>query len=215
MSHIFLRAEELARLAGVHKSTVLLAIQRGELRASRTAGRSTRISPEDAGAYLRSRGCPVPPDLEPPILLEVAVVSESAEVVETVRGSMPRGAVLSGGDGLYARLVAIGASTPACVVVDLDVLFLNPIELLHVLRANRKLEGVPLLAVSRTDELFRAALSAGATVTLLLGDSKNLADVLVIQLASVVTRPQENEPSKGVRGRPRAVPGRVVPRLTP
>ena len=59
-----LHAEELARLAGVHKSTVLLAIRRGELRASRTAGRSARIAPEDARAYLRMREKPIPAELE-------------------------------------------------------------------------------------------------------------------------------------------------------
>ena len=37
-----LHAGEVARLAGLHKTTVLQAVRRGEIRASRTVGRSVR-----------------------------------------------------------------------------------------------------------------------------------------------------------------------------
>ncbi|MBK8693788.1 MAG: excisionase family DNA-binding protein [Deltaproteobacteria bacterium] len=51
-----LHAGEVARLAGLHKTTVLQAVRRGEIRASRTVGRSVRIALPDATAFLQSRG---------------------------------------------------------------------------------------------------------------------------------------------------------------
>ena len=173
-----LHAEELARLAGVHKSTVLLAIRRGELRASRTAGRSARIAPEDARSYLRSRSRPVPPDLaasEP--APRVAVVTESQEVLALVRSALPDGAELLGGD-VYAALIAVGAHAPQVVVIDLDLAFMNPTVVIRALRAAPDVRQMKIIAVGLRDEMFTAARAAGADHALVKIDSTHLADLL-------------------------------------
>ena len=174
-----LHAEELARLAGVHKSTVLLAIRRGELRASRTAGRSARIAPEDARGYLRSRNKPIPVELEARGgITQVAVLTESAEIVALVRQAMPEGTELLGDAGLYGSLIAVGASVPAAVVIDLDMNFMNPVTLLRALRGSPTLRSARFLAVGLRDDLFGAARSAGAEVAVVKVDQKGLSETL-------------------------------------
>lgn len=174
-----LHAEELARLAGVHKSTVLLAIRRGELKASRTAGRSARISPDEARSYLRKRNRPIPIELE----LEggvqrVAVVTESHEVVGLVRAALPDGAELIGGTDLYGSLVAIGAGNPAAIVLDLDLVFMNPVILVRAFRNAPGLRKARIVGLGLRDELFAAARSAGADHAMVKVDQRGLADVL-------------------------------------
>lgn len=174
-----LHAEELARLAGVHKSTVLLAIRRGELRASRTAGRSARIALEDARSYLRSRGRPVPPELDlRGGIPQVAVITESADVVNLARHALPGGVELLGAGEVYSALVAIGAHTPAAVVLDLDLRFMNPAVLIRALRAAPNLRGTRIVAVGLRDELFGAARTAGADGTVIKIDHRSLSEIL-------------------------------------
>jgi len=174
-----LHAEELARLAGVHKSTVLLAIRRGELRASRTAGRSARIAPEDARGYLRLRNKPIPTELEARGgITQVAVLTESPEIVALVRQAMPEGTELLGDADVYSSLISVGSSIPSAVVVDLDVNFLNPIMLLRALRTSTTLRGARFLAVGLREDLFTAARSAGAEVAVVKVDQKGLSETL-------------------------------------
>lgn len=174
-----LHAEELARLAGVHKSTVLLAIRRGELRASRTAGRSARIAPEDARAYLRMREKPIPAELEAHGgVARVAVLTESADVISLVRQALPEGTEIVGEPDISSTLLAIGAGAPVALVVDLDIQFFNPAALLRSLRASPLLRSTRILAVGLRDELFSAARSSGAEAAIEKVDQRTLSDTL-------------------------------------
>ena len=156
-----LHAGELARLAGVHKSTVLLAVRRGELRASRTVGRSARIAPEDARAYLAARGVIPPADLLPAAAPEVGVVTDTTDVVGLVLAALPAGARLVGGAHLYGALVDLGAARPRALVLDLDVAFLNPLRVLAAVRAVPHLRAVPVAAVGVSGEYAGAARVVG------------------------------------------------------
>lgn len=164
MTHKMIRAEELADLAGVHKSTVLLAIRRNELRVSRTVGRSARIAAADARQYLLSRERPVPPELEPagapPV---VGVITESLEVTTSIRRTVPGGVKFLGGGGVYGSLIEAGASVPAALVVDLDIIFLNPFAMIRSLREAEQFTDTQVFAIGLRSEAFSAALSAGAT----------------------------------------------------
>lgn len=170
-----LHAEELARFAGVHKSTVLLAIRRGELKASRTAGRSARIAFEEARGYLRKRNRPVPQELNTETGTQhIAVLTELPEVQALVRASLPEGAELIGTHELYGSLLAIGAANPAAIVVDLDMVFMNPVVLVRSLRNTTGLQGVKVIVVGLRDELFSAALHAGADSAFVKVDQRGL-----------------------------------------
>ncbi len=165
MTHKMIRAEELAKLAGVHKSTVLLAIRRNELRVSRTGGHNARIFAEEARKYLQSRDRPIPPELEPagapPV---VAVVTESLEVAASIRRVMPGGAKFLGGNGVYGSLIEAGASVPAALVIDLDITILNPFGVIRSLRDAEQFKDTLIFAVGLRSEAFSAALSAGAQI---------------------------------------------------
>lgn len=171
-----LHAEELARLANVHKSTVLLAIRRGELKASRTAGRSARIAPEEARAYLVKRGCTVPPELEARGGRSVVtLISEAPEIVNLVRAAVPSGVEFSHEQEFYGALISIGASTPDVVVVDLDLPFLNAPMIIRALRQSPHLSALRIVAIGLRDEYFAAARGAGADETYIKVDVKGLA----------------------------------------
>lgn len=174
-----LHAEELARLANVHKSTVLLAIRRGELKASRTAGRSARIAPEEARTYLLKRNCPVPPELERRGgMAVVALVSDAPEIVTLVRAAVPEGVELLHEADFYSALISVGAAAPDVVVIDLDLAFLNAPMIVRAMRASPHLEGVRIVALGLRDEYFAAARAAGADETFIKVDQKGLAGSL-------------------------------------
>lgn len=174
-----LHAEELARMAGVHKSTVLLAIRRGELRASRTAGRSARIAPEDARAYLRSRNRVIPPELEARGgTVQVAVLTDNPDVLAVVQQAVPDGSELIGTADLFEALILVGASTPTALVLDLDMVFMNPMVVLRALRTTTNLRNVHVVALGVRDELFGAARAVGADNAVIKIDQKTLVSLL-------------------------------------
>lgn len=174
-----LHAEELARMAGVHKSTILLAIRRGELHASRTVGRSARITPEDARKYLVGKGKDVPPELDLEVnKVTLAVLTEAPDVVAVVHKAAPEGVEFVTGGSLYGSLVAVGARSPQVVVVDLDLVFMNPIGLIRSLRASSALRGTAVIALGLRDDLFGAARTAGAHDVVVKIDTRSLGDLL-------------------------------------
>jgi excisionase family DNA binding protein len=174
-----LHAEELARMAGVHKSTILLAIRRGELHASRTVGRSARIAPEDAKAYLVARGKSIPPELELDTgRASLSVLTESPDVLAMVRHAAPSGIEFVGAGGLYGTLIAVGSRLPGILVVDLDMVFMNPVALIRALRSSASLRGAHIIAVGLRDDLFGAARTAGASDVVIKIDARTLINVL-------------------------------------
>jgi excisionase family DNA binding protein len=167
-----LHAGEVARLAGLHKTTVLLAVRRGELKASRTVGRSVRIALPDAVAFLQSRGISLAVAKTSPSEPRVVVVlTEQAEVHRRFGELLGAAWRLSPRNGLYDDLITLGLRPPAAVVIDLDVLGLNPLAIVRVLRAHAVLGQVPLLALSQVDAPLAGAVAHGAEVALRAGDA--------------------------------------------
>ncbi len=147
-----MHAGELARLAGLHKTTVLQAVRRGEIRVSRTVGRSVRIALADATAFLGSRGISLADALATPAEpRRVALLTERAELHRRFGEALPSGWSLAPHQDLYEALLALGACAPAALVLDLDMVGLNPGALVRAVRANSALGHVPLLAISRFD----------------------------------------------------------------
>lgn len=174
----YLRAEELARYAGVAKSTVLAAIRRGEIASSRTVGRGTRISLEAARNYLESRGCQIPGELREAGTSTIAVVTESTEVVDLVRSASRARWSVVGGREAYATLLWIGAHAPALVVVDLGMVLLHPFEVLRTLRSSTSLLASRIVAIGNCPELLAAARVMGAAEAVSTSDIDALARVL-------------------------------------
>jgi excisionase family DNA binding protein len=174
----YLRAEELARFAGVAKSTVLAAIRRGEIPSSRTVGRGTRIPYETARAYLESRGCPIPSELREASATAIAVITESDDVVARVRTASNAAWTVKGSREAYATLLWIGTHAPRVIVVDLGMSLLHQFEALRALRAQPLLAASRLVATGSTDELLAAALACGAHVAVRANDIDGLSRAL-------------------------------------
>jgi excisionase family DNA binding protein len=166
MSTRYLRAEELARMAGLAKSTVLAAIRRGEIRSSRTLGRGTRIPFDSAREYLTQRGRDVPDELREARASAIAVITEQSSVTERVRAlAQPNWTV--NGCGAYATLLWVGAHAPAWVVVDLEMALMNPFPVVRALAALGPRAPANIVAISTRPEMLAAAQALGATLTLL------------------------------------------------
>jgi excisionase family DNA binding protein len=162
-----LHAGEVARLAGLHKTTVLQAVRRGEIRASRTVGRSVRIALPDAAAFLQSRGISIAvASVAPAEPRTVVVLTEDPEVLHRFGEHLPTRWRLAVHQGLYDDLLTLGLRPPSAIVVDLDLLGLNPLALLRSLRAHPVLGLVPILAIAQGEAPLIGALAHGAEVAL-------------------------------------------------
>lgn len=163
-----LHAGEVAKLAGLHKTTVLLAVRRGEIRASRTVGRSVRIALPDAAAFLQSRGVSLAAMARaaPAEPLAVVVLTERAEVHGRFGEHLPPSWRLVPHRGLYDDLLTLGLRPPAAIVVDLDLLGLNPLAIVRSLRAHPVLGLLPILTLSQVEAPLAGALALGAAVAL-------------------------------------------------
>ena len=161
MTTRYLRAEELARFAGVAKSTVLAAIRRGEIVSSRTVGRGTRISMDSARSYLAERGAEIPDELREVRATSIAVVTEDPMLATRIKSLLNSEWSVTGSPAAYATLLWIGEHSPASVVVDLTMAMLNPFEVIRAVRAMRPSTWV--LAVGPSKQLFDAAMAVGAS----------------------------------------------------
>lgn len=154
-----IHAGELARLAGLHKTTVLQAVRRGEIRVSRTVGRSVRIAMADAATFLHTRGIVLDEALPaPPEPRRVVFVTERADAHRRFADNVPPHWALGAHLGLYDTLLSLGAQVPTAVALDLDLLGINPVHLVQALRADPRLSQVPLFALSHHDPLPDAAI---------------------------------------------------------
>lgn len=175
-----MHAGELARLAGLHKTTVLQAVRRGEIRVSRTVGRSVRIAVADAASFLSSRGITLAEEFSPPAApRRLALLAERAEVHHRLADALPPGWSLGPHQDLYAALLALGAQAPTAVVLDLDLLGINPRALVRGLRADPALGAVPLFALSRFEALPPDPVAEGVDAILHESDLSSLHAALV------------------------------------
>jgi excisionase family DNA binding protein len=179
----FLRAEELARHAGVAKSTVLAAIRRGEIESSRTVGRGTRIALDTARRYLEGRGRPIPPELRNEGAWYVAVITEDPDLISLVRRSVPGSWLVSGSRESYGTLLWIGTHAPGVIVVDLDAALLHPYEIIRAVRSQPALAASRVVALGSHLEALQLARVLGANDAAL----KRRGDDSVRELAQVLS----------------------------
>ncbi len=111
---------EVARLARIHKNTVLAAIRAGKLAASRTPGGHGRVSREALSAYLRAHGLPDPFG-GPPERHVVLVVGETPETVRRIRTDLPKERFdVASVQGLFEAGAVAGRLSPSVLIVACD-----------------------------------------------------------------------------------------------
>ncbi len=121
----------------------------------------------------------MPPELDLEVnKVTLAVLTEAPDVVAVVHKAAPEGVEFVTGGSLYGSLVAVGARSPQVVVVDLDLVFMNPIGLIRSLRASSALRGTAVIALGLRDDLFGAARTAGAHDVVVKIDTRSLGDLL-------------------------------------
>jgi excisionase family DNA binding protein len=79
---------EVAVLCRVHKNTIIAAINRGLLPASKTPGGHNRVSRGDLAQFMRERGIPEVFETVPTVV-RVLVCGEPAATVKRIRRSLP------------------------------------------------------------------------------------------------------------------------------
>lgn len=79
---------EVANLCRVHKNTIIAAINRGLLSASKTPGGHNRVSKADLAQFMRERGIPEVFETVPSVS-RVLVCAEDSATVKRVRRSLP------------------------------------------------------------------------------------------------------------------------------
>ena len=79
---------EVAVLCRVHKNTIIAAINRGLLAASKTPGGHNRVGRTDLATFMRERGIPTGVAAVPPVV-RVLIVGESAATVKRIRKALP------------------------------------------------------------------------------------------------------------------------------
>ncbi len=84
----YFSTSEVAELCRVHKNTIIAAINRGIIPASKTPGGHNRVSKSDLLAYMRERGIPNPVGT-PPAVRRILVVGEDAQTVKRLHKALP------------------------------------------------------------------------------------------------------------------------------
>ncbi|MCI0341748.1 MAG: helix-turn-helix domain-containing protein [Planctomycetales bacterium] len=84
----YFSTSEVAELCRVHKNTIIAAINRGIIPASKTPGGHNRVSKADLLSYMRERGIPSPVGV-PPAVRRILVVGEDPATVRRLHKALP------------------------------------------------------------------------------------------------------------------------------
>lgn len=111
---------EVAELCRVHKNTIIAAINRGLLPASKTPGGHNRVSRADLAQFMRERGIPEVFETVPSVV-RVLVCGESASTVKRIRRSLPSPQYdIIAAPGLLEAGAVCARQQPDVVVVPAD-----------------------------------------------------------------------------------------------
>lgn len=141
---------EASALCDVDRRTMLRWIKGGLLRAQSTAGGQHRIAVDDLVGLMRSRGIPVPAELDasPPIVLLVEDDALVARVmVAIVNVLAPHMVVRHAKDGFEAGWMIMEAR-PRVVLLDLGLPGLHGVEVIRRVRSAPEVVGTQFIVVS-------------------------------------------------------------------
>lgn len=159
---------EIARICHVTPPTAIRWIKEGMLPSFTTGGGHRRVWDTDLAAFMKKHNMPVPPELGPgsggPRILIVEDDAQNREVMRRVVGQRyPSAAVDEAADGLEAGY-KIHSAAPSLIVLDLQLPRVNGFMLCGMIRADERLRGIKILAITayNTEESREQILRAGA-----------------------------------------------------
>ncbi len=158
---------EVARICHVTPPTVGRWIEDGKLPSFTTGGGHRRVWVADLVAFLREHNIPVPQDLESAVGCKVLIVDDEptirqliAAVIDTIDHGIE---VHEAVDGFEAGH-KVASLAPRVVILDLRLPGLDGYRVCEMIRADKNMNGVHILAVSghSVEEARARVLEAGA-----------------------------------------------------
>lgn len=156
---------EASHFLGVSLPTVVNWIKAGRLKAHRTPGGHRRIAREELASFIRRHGMPMPPEL---------VAEGSAARILVVDGEKARGEQLlgllkkagyecAGATSGFAAGLAVGASKPDLLLLDLSMPGVEGGAAVTELHSHEAFANLPVIAIAgaKEERASRRASSAG------------------------------------------------------
>lgn len=156
-----LRPSELARLWGLHPSTVNGWIREGRLPAIRTPGAQYRVREADARAYCKEQGLPVPRGVQHPGGAIVLLGAPSPTQRAIARACKARDASVAAWTNVLDGLIVIATTPPDVVAIDAGTTSVRALDLVRALRRHERTAEVPVVVHDATSR--STALKLGPT----------------------------------------------------
>lgn len=150
----FYSTSEVARFCSVHRNTIILAIRKGDLRASNTPGGHNRVAPDDLLAFAREKGIalsgidvpgPAPARRERPRLL---VVDDDPLILEMIdkglRDIVEVGKASTGYEAGFATL----SFRPDLILLDMMLPDIDGGQVYETLRSNQETRNIKILVIT-------------------------------------------------------------------
>ncbi len=171
MDHLF-TTHDAAKILQVHPFTVAKWIDRGMLKAWRTAGGHRRVQAEDLRRYLVDNSLPVPPELRAiDTRVRLLVVDDEPIALRAIeRAFKPLAAeveLVCTTSGVEA-LLQLGELKPDALLIDLNMAGLDGFEVCRRVKAHASLSNVTLIAITalHRPDIVASAIKAGAVACL-------------------------------------------------
>jgi len=146
----YFSTSEVASLCRVHKNTIIAAINRGLLPASKTPGGHNRVSRADLASFMRERGIPEGFGTVPSIT-RVMVVGESSLTVKRIRKSLPSPQFdVFSVQGLFEAGVVSARQRPDVLILPADPGTPDWAKVAHEIRQVAECRQTHLLGLSET-----------------------------------------------------------------
>lgn len=143
----YVSTREAAKLIGVSLRTAQLMVERGELQAWKTSGGHRRILLDSVKTYLSGREHrPAVPEK-----LAVLIVEDDSITREMYRRGVNRWELpldVRVAENGYMALLEIGLRPPDLLISDLVMPRMDGFEMIRAIRADRRLDGMDIIAVS-------------------------------------------------------------------
>lgn len=165
-----LRPSELARLWGLHPSTVNGWIHEGRLPAIRTPGAQFRVREADARAYCKEHGLPVPRGVQHPGGAVVLLGAPSPTQRAIARACKAREASVTAWTNVLDGLIVVGADPPDVIAIDAATTSVRALDLVRALRRHERTASVPVVVHDAPPR--SAGLKLGPTVALSSDDAE-------------------------------------------
>lgn len=159
---------EIAKLVGLHQTTIINWIDDGKLTSFKTLGGHRKVTAEELVAFLRRNGMPVPAELRKLASgKRIVIVDDEAAVLKILARRLAKA------DATYEirtftssvdALLEIGSANPDLIIVDIFIPDMDGYQLCRQIRANPRTNSMAIIAISGqpAPETGKKARAAGA-----------------------------------------------------